>query len=203
MFIGLTGGIACGKSLAAQCFRTIGAHIIDADELAHRLLEPGQPGYTAAVDAFSPSILEQREGNTPARIDRRRLGGIIFSDAAKRRRLETILHPLIFAEADRQRAELEAAHPDELIVFVVPLLFETGADRWVDRTVAVVADEATQASRLMARDGISQEEALLRIRAQWPVAEKQRRADETIDGARPPDEVRRQVVELYKKLKGG
>jgi dephospho-CoA kinase len=203
MFIGLTGGIACGKSLVAQCFRALGAHIIDADELAHRLLEPGQPGYTAVVDAFGPSILEQREGNTPAQIDRRRLGGIIFADAAQRRRLEAILHPLIFAEADRQRAEREAAHPEALIIFVVPLLFETGADRQVDRTVTVFADEATQANRLMARDGLSRDEALQRIRAQWPVAEKQHRADETIDGARPPDEVRRHVVELYKKLKNG
>jgi dephospho-CoA kinase len=201
MFIGLTGGIACGKSLVAQCFRTLDAHIIDADELAHRLLEPGQPGYTAVVDAFGPSILQQREGNAPAPIDRRRLGGIIFADAAQRRRLEAILHPLIFAEADRQRAELEAAHPEALIIFVAPLLFETGADQRVDRTIAVVADEATQASRLMTRDGLSREEALQRIRAQWPVAEKQRRADETIDGAGSPDEVRRQVVELYKKLK--
>jgi dephospho-CoA kinase len=203
MFIGLTGGIACGKSLVAQCFRTLGAHIIDADELAHRLLEPGQTGYAAVVDAFGPSILEQREGSATAPIDRRRLGGIIFNDAAQRRLLESILHPLIFAEADRQRAELEAAHPGALVVFVVPLLFETGADRRVDRTIAVVADEATQTSRLMARDGLSRDEALQRIRAQWPVAEKQHRADETINGTRTPDEVRRQVAELYKKLKGG
>jgi dephospho-CoA kinase len=202
VFVGLTGGIACGKSLVAQCLRTLGAFIIDADELAHRLLEPGQPGYAAVVDAFGPSILEQREGNGPAPINRRRLGGIIFADAAQRRRLEAILHPLIFAEANRQRAELEAAHPDVLIVFVVPLLFETGADRWADRTVAVVADEATQANRLMARDGLGRKEAVQRIRAQLPVAEKARRADHTIDGACPPDDVRRQVAELYKKLKG-
>jgi len=201
MLIGLTGGIACGKSLVAQCLRTLGAHIIDADELAHRLLEPGQPGYRAVLDAFGPSILD-REGAAPAPINRRRLGGIVFADAAERQRLEAILHPLIFAEADRQRAALDAAHPDAVIIFVAPLLFETGADRRVDRTIAVVADEATQAGRLMARDGLGREEALQRIRAQWPVAEKARRADYTIDGARPPDEVRRQVVELHKKLTG-
>lgn len=202
MFIGLTGGIACGKSLVAQCFRTLGAFIIDADELAHRLLEPGQPGYTAVVEAFGSSILEQREGSAPAPINRRRLGGIIFADAAQRQRLEVLLHPLIFAEAAQQRAALEAAHPNALIIFVAPLLFETGANRHVDRTIAVVADEPTQASRLIARDGLSREEALQRIRAQWPVAEKQRRADETIDGASPPDQVCQQVTELYKRLKG-
>lgn len=202
MFIGLTGGIACGKSLVAQCLRTLGASIIDADELAHRLLEPGQPGYTAVVEAFGSSILEPREGSAQAPINRRRLGTLVFADAAQRRRLEALLHPLIFAEADRQRTELEAANPAAVIIFVAPLLFETGADRHVDRTIAVVADEATQVSRLVARDGLSREEALQRIRAQWPVMEKQRRADETIDGARPPDEVRRQVVELYKKLTG-
>jgi dephospho-CoA kinase len=200
MFIGLTGGIACGKSLVAQCLRTLGAQIIDADELAHRLLEPGQAGYQVVVDAFGPSILDANEGTTPAPINRRRLGGIIFADAAQRKRLEAILHPLIFDAADRQRAALEAASLNALIIFVAPLLFETGADRRVDRTIAVVADEATQASRLMARDGLSREEALQRIRAQWPVGEKQRVADDTIDGARPQDDVRRQVAELYKKL---
>ncbi len=200
MFIGLTGGIACGKSLVAQCFHTLGAFIIDADELAHRLLEPGQPGYTAVLATFGPALLDGGDG-TP--INRRRLGGIIFADPAQRKQLEAILHPLIFAEADRQRATLEAAHPKALLIFVAPLLFETGADRRVDHTIAVVADEVTQASRLMARDGLSREEALQRIRAQWPVAEKQRRADDTIDGARPQDEVRRQVTKLYKKLTGG
>jgi dephospho-CoA kinase len=202
MFIGLTGGIACGKSLVAQCLRTLGASIIDADELAHRLLEPGQPGYTAVVEAFGSSILEPREGSSQPPINRRRLGTLVFADAAQRRRLEALLHPLIFAEADRQRTALEAANPAAVIVFVAPLLFETGADRHVDRTIAVVADEATQASRMIARDGLSREEALQRIRAQWPVMEKQRRANEIIDGARPPDEVRQRVAELYKKLNG-
>jgi dephospho-CoA kinase len=202
MFIGLTGGIACGKSLVAQYLRTFGASIIDADELAHRLLEPGQPGYTAIVEAFGSSILDPPEGSARAPINRRRLGALVFADAAQRRRLESLLHPLIFAEAERQRTALDAANPAAVIVFVAPLLFETGADRHVDRTIAVVADEATQVSRLVARDGLSREEALQRIRAQWPVMEKQRRADETIDGARSPDEVRQQVAELYKKLIG-
>lgn len=202
MFIGLTGGIACGKSLVAQCFQTLGAFIIDADELAHRLLEPGQPGYPAVLEAFGPAILDAREGTASPPINRRKLGGIIFADPAQRKRLEAILHPLVFAEADRQRAALNAAKPNALIIFVVPLLFETGADRKVDRTIAVVADEVTQASRLMARDGLNREEALQRIRAQWPVTEKQRRAHDTIDGARPPDEVRQQVAMLFKYLVG-
>lgn len=202
MFIGLTGGIACGKSLVAQCFHTLGASIIDADELAHQLLEPGKAGYRAVVEAFGPSILDATEGSAPAPIDRRRLGAQVFADPTQRKQLETILHPLIFAEADRQRAALEAAEPGGLIVFVAPLLFETGADRRVDRTIAVVADEATQISRLMARDGLNQEEALQRIRAQWPVAKKQQRADHVIDGARPPDDVRQRVAELFKQLAG-
>jgi dephospho-CoA kinase len=203
MFVGLTGGIACGKTLVAHCLQSLGAHLIDADELAHRLLEPGQPGYAAVVNAFGPSILDQAEGAGPAPINRRRLGAVIFTDADQRRRLETILHPLIFDEADRQRSALAAAHPDALIVFVAPLLFETGADRRVDRTIVVVADEATQASRLMTRDGLTREEAFQRIRAQWPVTEKAKRADEAIDGARPPDDVRQQVAKLYQKLTGG
>ncbi|HTP41015.1 MAG TPA: dephospho-CoA kinase [Nitrospiria bacterium] len=202
MFVGLTGGIACGKTLVAHCLQSLGAHLIDADELAHRLLEPGQPGYSAVLNVFGPSILDQAEGVSPAPINRRRLGALIFADADQRRRLEAILHPLIFAEADRQRNALAAAHPQALIVFVAPLLFETGADRRVDRTIVVAADEATQAHRLIARDGLTREEAFQRIRAQWPVTEKAKRADETIDGARPPDEVKQQVAELYQRLMG-
>jgi dephospho-CoA kinase len=201
MFIGLTGGIACGKSLVAKFFQELGVHLIDADDLAHQLIEPGRPGYRAVLETFGPSILDA-EGAAPAPINRRRLGRIIFADTAQRARLETILHPLIFADAARQRAALEAADSPALIMFAAPLLFETGADRLVDRTIAVVADEATQVGRLMARDGLSRDEARQRIGAQMPVAEKQRRADDTIDGARPPEEVRRQVVELFKTLVG-
>jgi dephospho-CoA kinase len=152
------------------------------------------------VDAFGDAILDRAAGTGPATINRRRLGAIVFADPGQRARLESILHPLIFTEADRRRAALEAADPGALIVFVAPLLFETGADRRVERTVAVVADETTQLDRLMARDGLSRDEALGRIRAQLPAAEKQRRAHEHIDGARPPDDVRRQVEAIVNRL---
>lgn len=200
MFVGLTGGIACGKSLAAQYFQQLGARIIDADALAHQLLEPGQPGYQAVLAAFGPEILDRATGESAAAIHRGRLGAIVFAEPAQRARLEAILHPMIFAEAARQRAALEAADRNALIIFVAPLLFETGADRLVERTVAVVADEETQVTRLMARDGLSREEALRRLRAQMPVADKRRRADECIDGARPPEEVRQQVAEIFRRL---
>jgi dephospho-CoA kinase len=152
------------------------------------------------VDAFGDAILDRAAGTGPATINRHRLGAIVFAEPGQRARLESILHPLIFAEADRRRAALEAADPGALIVFVAPLLFETGADRRVERTVAVVTDEATQLDRLMARDGLSRDEALGRIRAQLPAAEKQRRAHEYIDGARPPDDVRRQVEAIVNRL---
>jgi dephospho-CoA kinase len=200
MFVGLTGGIACGKSLAAQYFQELGAKIIDADALARRLLEPGQPGYDAVLAAFGTTVLDDTTGRAPAPIHRGRLAAIIFADSAQRARLEAILHPLIFAEAARQRAALEAAEPGALILFVAPLLFETGAQRRVDRTIAVVADEATQLARLMTRDTLTREEAERRLRAQMPVAEKRRRADYCLDGARPPDDVRRQVGELFQRL---
>ncbi|MEW6325055.1 MAG: dephospho-CoA kinase [Nitrospirota bacterium] len=199
MVVGLTGGIACGKSLVAGHFQRLGAHIIDTDELAHELLEPGRAGYEAVLAAFGPDILD-RNGPSPPAISRRRLGALVFGDSAQRARLEAILHPLIFAEAARRRSAIEAAAPKALIVLVVPLLFETGADRLVDRTVAVTADEETQAARLMARDGLDRDAALRRVRAQWPASEKRRRADDWIDGGRTPDEVRRQVEALYKKF---
>lgn len=199
MFIGLTGGIACGKSLVASHFQQLGAAVIDTDELAHELLEPGRPGYDAVLAAFGREILDA--GGAGPAINRRRLADIVFADSTQRARLETILHPLIFAEASRRRLALEAADPDGVIVFVVPLLFETGADQLVEHIVAVVSDEETQVARLVARDGINRDEALRRVRAQWPVSEKQRRADDWIDGTQAPDDVRRQVEALYKKLK--
>ena len=200
MFIGLTGGIACGKSLAAHYFQELGAKIIDADDLAHRLLEPGQPGYQVVLAAFGPSFLDDKTAQGPATINRSRLGTAVFGDVAERARLEAILHPLIFAEAARLRAALEAADRNALILYVAPLLFETGANRLVERTIVVVADEETQLARLMARDGLRREEAELRLRAQLPVAEKQRQADFCIDGARPPGDVRQQVAAIFQRL---
>ena len=203
MFVGLTGGIACGKSLVATYFRELGARVIDADELAHRLLEPSRPVYQAVLAVFGPSILQPPHGAAPPLIDRRRLGERIFADPVERARLEAIVHPAIFAEAARLRAEMERADREGLILFMAPLLFETGADQWVDRTIAVVADEETQLNRLMARDGLSREAALERVATQLPVADKQARADDWIDGAQPPDAVRAQVTALYRRLTGG
>ena len=207
MFVGLTGGIACGKSVVAKIFQELGAHLIDADALAHTLLEPGQPGYKAAIAAFGPSILHPapppaEPGGRPEPINRAELGARVFADPAQRARLESILHPMIFAEARRRRAALETDDPNALILFEAPLLFETGADGWVDQTIVVTADDATQLSRLMTRDGLSRDEALNRLKAQLPVAEKQRRADFCIDGTRPLDDIHRQVAAIYEKLKG-
>jgi dephospho-CoA kinase len=125
---------------------------------------------------------------------------MVFADVAQRARLEAILHPLIFAKAARLRAALEAADRHAVILFVAPLLFETGANRLVERTIVVVADEETQLARLMARDRLRREEAELRLRAQLPVAEKRRQADFCIDGARPPDDVRQQAAAIFQRL---
>jgi dephospho-CoA kinase len=209
MLIGLTGGIACGKSLVAKLFRELGAHVIDADALGHRLLEPGQPGYYAVVEAFGPLLgipaipsTDPSHHDHAPHLDRSRLGAVIFANPAQRAQLEAILHPLIFAEASRQRRAIETSHAGALILFEAPLLYETGADSWVQRTIVVSADEATQLSRLMARDGLTREEAQQRIASQLPVAVKRQRADYCIDGGAPPDEVRHQVTTLYATLTG-
>ena len=206
MFVGLTGGIACGKSLVAKYFQELGAHLIDADAIAHLLMEPGQQGHQAVVKSFGSTILQppQASGShtaAPPPIDRVSLGSIIFSDPRKREQLESILHPLIFSEAAHQRAELETAYPGALILFEAPLLMETGADTWVDCVITVFADEETQRSRLMSRDHLTPMEAQQRLHSQLPVEEKRKRATYCIDGATTPDEVQRQVRDLYHQLK--
>ncbi len=193
--VGLTGGIASGKSTVARIFEELGARRIDADRLAREALERGAPGWEEAVCRFGRGILL-----ADGRIDRKGLAARIFRDAEERRALEAIVHPRVREAVRRRLAEI-ARSPDAAIVLLeVPLLFETGMDRDCDRVIVVWLPENLQLERLAARDGLDREEAIRRIRAQMPLAEKCARADWVIDNSGTPAETRARVQEIYRRL---
>jgi len=173
--IGITGGVATGKSAVAALFHRKGAVVFSADEAARDVLAPGSPALQQVVETFGPDYLLP-----DGRLDRARLGARVFSDPAARRALEAITHPRILALL---RAQIEATRqqdPDALIIVEAPLLYEAGMAGWFDRIVVVAASEPTQIERLRARDGLTEEEARRRIAAQMPLAEKIARADDVI-----------------------
>lgn len=194
--VGLTGGIATGKSTVSRLFVDCGARLIDADVLARDAVEPGTPACREIAAAFGREML-QADGA----VDRERLGAVVFGDPAKRARLEAIIHPHVFAEEERLCREITAEDPHAVVLFDAALLIETGAHKHKDCVIVVTADEASQRKRLMARNGLSEEEARQRIRAQMPLADKVTLADYVIDGTLPLDTLRTEARRIYDELK--
>jgi len=176
LLVGLTGGIATGKSTVSEMLRRIGAEVIDADVLAREVVEPGRPAFVATVAEFGREVL-----HPDGALDRAKLGAIVFADPAKRQRLEAITHPAIRERFAERLAELEARGFDGLVFFDAAVIVESGGYKTLDRLVVVVTDEATEQARLMARDGIGRAEALQKIRSQMPVADKAKLAHYVID----------------------
>lgn len=198
--IGLTGGLASGKSTVAAIFRKLGAVVISADALAREVMEPGMEAYREVVAAFGPEVL-QPDG----RIDRARLASRIYADPAARRRLNEITHPRIRALLRREVARLQRWLPaDAIIVLDIPLLLDTAPrDAFpLEGVIVVAVDEATQLARLRHREGIGEEEARRRLAAQRPLREKAAEADWVIDNSGTPEQTRRQVEELWRRLRG-
>ncbi len=186
--IGLTGGIASGKSTVAAIFAELGAEIIDTDRIARELVVPGSEALAAIVERFGPDILAA-DGS----LDRRRLRAIVFADAARRRELEAILHPAIRQVALARAAASGAPY----VILVVPLLFETGFDRLVDRSLVVDCPERLQIERLRQRDGIEEAGARAMLAAQLPRAERLAAANDIIDNSGDLAAVRSRVRELH------
>jgi dephospho-CoA kinase len=168
--VGLTGGIGMGKSTAAQFFRESGAKVVDTDELARRLVEPGQSALKEIQEFFGGNVIE-----TDGRLRRAELAEIVFADAAARKQLETILHPRI---REGWLKQLEAWRKEDcsLAVVVIPLLFETKAETNFDKTICVACSPANQRQRLVER-GWTLKQIEQRIAAQWPIEQKIARAD--------------------------
>ena len=194
LVLGLTGGIAAGKSLVADELARLGARVIDADQLARALVVPGAPVLRQLVAAFGGAILLP-DGS----LDRARLGAQVFADAGARQRLNAIMHPAI-AQLAKERLQAARRTAAPLVVYEAPLLFEAGAAEQVDRVLVVTVDPDVQCARLMRRDGLDQPAARQRIAAQWPQAQKVQRADFTIDTSGSVAAVRTQVRALFKKL---
>jgi len=191
--IGLTGGIASGKSTVARILERLGAVVIDADILAREAVLPGTPAHQAIVDSFGPEILLPDTS-----LDRKALGRIVFADPEARRRLEAITHPAIARLAEERLAE--ARRSDAPAVFyVAPLLIEAGATERVDDIWVVYADRETQIARLTERDGIGREEAEQRLAAQMPMEEKAAFGSAVIDNRGAPEETEQQVLALWKE----
>jgi dephospho-CoA kinase len=195
LVIGLTGGIAAGKSTVARMFAELGAAVLDADDLS-RLVAADQPEVLARlVEAFGASILDEQ-----GRLHRGHLGRIVFSDDEARRRLEAITHPAIVTAA-RRRIEALRGEGHALIVYEAALLVESGRHREMDRVVVVTAEEEERLRRLCERNSLTRGEALDRLRAQLPQEIKAASADYLIDNSGPLEETRRQVVQVFRQLR--
>ena len=192
---GLTGGICSGKSTVAAMFRRFGVTVIDADQVAHELVEPGQPFFEAVASAFGREVV-----GADGRIDRRRLGAMVFADPKARRRLETILHPAIILECERRIRQAEVSGAAVCLVDAA-LLIESGWYTRCDAVILVEASEAVQLDRLVASRGLSREEAILRIGSQMPQEEKRRHARYVIENEGPLEETERQVKAVWEQLR--
>lgn len=185
--IGLTGGIASGKSLVSQQLQRLGAVVIDADRIARDLAEPGGALLEAITREFGSLYLDN-----PGRLDRKALGSLVFNNPEALGRLNRITHPLILAEIERLLQSYRCSGRS-IVVLDAPLLLETGLEKSVDEVWVVMVDFQTQLKRLMERDGLTEAEARQRISLQMPLEEKERRADRTIDNRGTPEETERQV----------
>jgi dephospho-CoA kinase len=196
LIVGLTGGIASGKSLVAKVFQDLGAHVIDADKIVHELLEPDQQAWEEVIGYFGPEIVFPDKT-----IDRKKLGEIVFKNAEKRAWLNQCLHPKVFAAYTTRVQHLRARAPDAIIVLDAALLIETGYHKKMDRIVVVYADEEQQMDRLTNRNRFSREQALARIRSQMPLSEKRTYADYVIENTGTREETEQQAREVFQKLK--
>ncbi|HCF51501.1 MAG TPA: dephospho-CoA kinase [Syntrophomonas sp.] len=194
--IGITGGIASGKSTVARQLRSLGMLVIDADEVARQVVEPGRPAWRDIVEYFGPGFINQDQS-----IDRIKLGRCVFSHPEQLKKLNSITHPHIMAEFRNRLREIRTSHPQAIVGLEVPLLYETHMDKICDQVWVVWVDYETQVERLMARDGIKREYAEQRIAAQMPLEEKARRAKVVIDNRFSLEYTRQQVARYFKEIR--
>ena len=194
--VGLTGGIACGKSTVARMLAEKGALLIDFDELAHAVEEPDGPAWREIVRHFGRGIL--RADRT---IDRRKLGAVVFADRDKLDLLNGLVHPAVFAEWQRRMEEIGKTRPDAIVLSDIPLLIEAGVKKMVDLVILVYLPPEEQILRLMARDGYSREEAVQRLASQMPIDDKLPAADIVVRNDGSLEQTRLQIDRLWDELK--
>jgi dephospho-CoA kinase len=193
--IGLTGGIASGKSTVAAILQRLGAAIVNADELAREVVQPGTPGWKEIVENFGAEALQPDQS-----LDRQKLRKIVFNDPDARKKLEAIIHPKVRALA-QQRIQEHAAAGSEIVVYEVPLLFEGNLQDSLRPVVLVAADVSTQKKRLQQRDQLAEAEAEKHITAQMSLEQKRRLADYVIENDGSRADLERQVREVLAAIK--
>jgi len=195
MILGLTGGIATGKSTVSAMLRERGIPVIDADLIAREVVEPGKPAYEAIVQHFGSDIVLPN-----GQIDRKQLGAIVFSNEAERQKLNAIVHPEV-RRLMREQAEQAEREGAPIVFMDIPLLFESKLQHMVDKIVVVYAPASMQLTRMMERDELDEEQAKKRLLAQFPIEQKKQDADYVIDNAGTREETERQVEKLLATLR--
>ena len=190
--IGITGNIGCGKSTAAAILAGFGAHVIDADAVVHRLLDPGSSVYDRVIEAFGQSVT-----HSDGRINRRALGDVVFADPDKRALLNSLIHPEVLRVILRRIDDLEKEDPDGVAVVDAALLVETGLHEDFETLIVVTCPPEIQVERIMRRDGLGPSEAQSRMAAQMPAEEKAKVADYRIDNSGSKDDTRGQLRRIY------
>jgi dephospho-CoA kinase len=193
--IGLTGGIASGKSTVAARMRERGLSVLNADLLAHRLMEPGQPAYDDVVREFGREVLQ-----ADSTVDRKKLGDIVFRDPTKRERLNQIVHPRVIAAREEQLKQMQAEDPRGIAIVEAALLIENGYYKKLDRLIVCSCRPEQQMERLQAR-GLTEEEARQRLNSQLPLEEKLRLADDVLDCSGTLEDTLRQTDVLVERLR--
>jgi len=193
--VGLTGGIASGKSTVSEAFARLGAKVLDADEVAREVVLPGKPAWTKLRHTFgSEFFLPDGE------VNRSKLRRLVFADPEQRSRLNEIVHPEVMREIDFRFEQLTSSAEHAVVLVDVPLLIEVGVAHRFDKLVVVYANESVQVMRLMQRDGLSREEARQALSVQIDLREKAKKADFVIDNSGTPEETQAQVEKVWQEL---
>jgi len=193
--VGLTGSIAVGKTFVDDVFRELGVPVLDADQVARDVVAPATVGLRRVVEEFGESVL-----TADGKLDRPKLGSIVFNDEEKRLKLNSIIHPLVFEVQDAWLKQCEAETPDGIAIVDAALMIEAGGYKRFGKLVVVWCEPDLQLQRLMARDGLSREDAERRIASQMPQDEKKSYADHLIDTSGGFDATRQQVADVFAEL---
>jgi len=194
--VGLTGGIAVGKSFVLSVFAELGCVTFDADKIARDVVEPGKEAYREILAAFGSDIIQ-----SDGQIDRTKLGSIVFADDEKRKKLNQIVHPHVIAEQDRLLKQAEDQNPSGIAIVDAALMIESGGYKRFDKLIVVFCEGQLQRDRLIARNNLTIEQADQRIAAQMPTSEKRKFADFEIDTSRGFNDTRRQISDVYQQLR--
>jgi len=195
--VGLTGGLATGKSFVGRALAELGCRLLKADDIGHAVLEPGGEAYSGAVREFGSEILDE-DGS----IVRRKLGAVVFGHPEKLKRLNEIVHPAVIAQEEQWMREIESQDPASIVVVEAAILIETGSYRRFQTLVLTVCGEEQQIERAIKRDGLSREEVLDRLKRQMPLEEKRKFANYVIDTSGEKEQTLEQVSRLYGELRG-